>query len=203
MIELNIEKPRRLELENKVVVAALDALISRISPSDNQVDEDSRGEAEAYLAAAQGAYGSKAADLASAVYNARVRAARMTGWRIDATLREFPPASSKRIWFDWPIHHADSWALLTDAKAAGEEPPWMAQQRAKEESQKSKAQKIKTETEDAIEQCGGPGEATLADVADSIGITSKAMRTRIEKHSKFTVVKGVVMSKKEAGRKSK
>ena len=197
LIELNLEKPRRLELENKVVVAALDAMIRRISPSSNQVDEDSRGEAEAYLAAAQAAYGPHSADLAAAVYAARVRAARLTGWRIDATLREFPPASSKRIWFDWPIHHADSWGLLTDAKAAGEEPPWMAQQRAKEESQKSKAAAMREELEEAIEACGGVGEATVKGVAEEIGCEVTTVRRRLKKHPKFTNKNGVIVRQRK------
>lgn len=197
LIELSIEKTRRIELDNRLACQSIADFISRVSPSGDETNENARCDAEAYLAAAQAAYPSFGPDLATAVYTARLRAGRMSGWRVDATLREFAPAESRRIWFDWPIHCDDSFGLLLDAKAAGEEPPWMAQQRAKEEVQKSKAAAIREELEAAIEACGGPGEATVKAVAEELGLTAEAARNRIKKHSKFVYKAGLIMKGKK------
>ena len=40
----------------------------------------------------------------------------LTGWEMSGTLREFAPMSSKRIWFDYPIHRVDEFNFLASAK---------------------------------------------------------------------------------------
>jgi RecA-family ATPase len=45
-----------------------------------------------------------------------------TGWRISATLREFPTPPDFDIWFDWPLHRPDSEGMLkgkSDQKPRG------------------------------------------------------------------------------------
>lgn len=37
-----------------------------------------------------------------------------TGWRISATLREFPTPPDFDIWFDWPLHRADKDGMLKE-----------------------------------------------------------------------------------------
>lgn len=200
LIELNLSKERRAELVNKIVRRELDAFIPTIDHDGfNRVEEDSRAPADAYLMAAQMAYPKQAAALANARYEATKKANNMTAWRIDATLREFAPAESRRIWFGWPIHFGDEWALLTDVKAAGEEPPWVAQQKAKDEAQKSKSVQMKTELEAAIEACGGVGEATVKAVAEELCLSDDATRVRVKKHGKYKSKNGVILSQKKRG----
>ena len=43
-----------------------------------------------------------------------------TGWRISATLREFPTPHDFDIWFDWPLHRPDTDGLLGDKSDQGE-----------------------------------------------------------------------------------
>jgi RecA-family ATPase len=92
LLELTLTKERRAELESKVICEALDAFIPTIDPDrDNRVEEEARAPAESYLMAAQLAYPKQTANLSTVRYNAAQKAAQMTGWRVDATLREFAP----------------------------------------------------------------------------------------------------------------
>ena len=40
----------------------------------------------------------------------------ITAWELTGTLREFPPMTSTRMWFDYPFHRLDEWNFLADAK---------------------------------------------------------------------------------------
>ena len=40
----------------------------------------------------------------------------LTAWELTGTLREFPPMSFKRLWFDYPIHRPDEYNFLASAK---------------------------------------------------------------------------------------
>lgn len=40
----------------------------------------------------------------------------LTAWELSGTLREFPPMSFKRLWFDYPIHRPDDFNFLASAK---------------------------------------------------------------------------------------
>jgi hypothetical protein len=43
-----------------------------------------------------------------------------TGWRISATLREFPTPPDFDIWFDWPLHYIDEGKILASTSDRGE-----------------------------------------------------------------------------------
>jgi RecA-family ATPase len=47
-------------------------------------------------------------------------AATPTGWRISATLREFPTPPDFDIWFDWPLHLSDANGILASTTDRGE-----------------------------------------------------------------------------------
>jgi RecA-family ATPase len=57
-----------------------------------------------------------------------------TGWRIEATLREFREFPPRHVWFRYPLHVVDTSGILLDAKADGEEAPWEAKQRERKAS---------------------------------------------------------------------
>ena len=40
----------------------------------------------------------------------------VTAWELSGTLREFPPMTNVRMWFDYPMHRLDEWNFLADAK---------------------------------------------------------------------------------------
>lgn len=43
-----------------------------------------------------------------------------TGWRVSATLREFPTPPDFDVWFDWPLHRADDCGILGSRSDHGE-----------------------------------------------------------------------------------
>ena len=197
MIELELSKDRRAQLLSKLVKEELDRVIAEISPSGNKVGEESREPSDAYWEAAQAAYPSEFERLREAHLRGYQRAQSMTGWRVECTLREFAFPTPRRVWFDYPVHRPDTTDLLTDAKAAGEEPAWKADREAREEVQKTKRQEMRAETEAAVKACGGVGEATVEDVAGELGLSEQATRTRLQKHGRYAYKGGLVVAKKE------
>ena len=43
-----------------------------------------------------------------------------TAWRIEGTLREFPKFDALNLWFDYPIHRADTTGVLKDCNFEGD-----------------------------------------------------------------------------------
>ena len=64
---------------------------------------------------------------------------KLSAWRIDATLREFPKPPPLNLWFDYPIHRVDTDGVLTDAESNSSEAPWKkAQEGRKKQAQKQR-----------------------------------------------------------------
>ena len=61
-----------------------------------------------------------------------------TAWRIESTLREFPPAPPTRIWFNYPIHIVDSDGILQDLHARGERATIKEAREAKQSNSEAK-----------------------------------------------------------------
>jgi RecA-family ATPase len=193
-IELEIDANRRKEVVSKAVCVAIEQAIRDIGQVPGQVDELDRAEPARFLKAAQARWSRHSADLSKAAFAGREKAEHMSGWRIEGTLREFATPKPIRIWFDYPTHKADHWNLLADAKATGEEPPWKAQQNAKDQAAKEKAQTMRLETEAAIEACGGAGQATVKAVSEELGMSVQATRTRIDKYTKMKRHDGLIIN---------
>jgi len=126
---------------------------------------------------------------------AREMAKHASGWRVDGILREFPRFDAKRIFFQYPIHKLDDEDFLKNAKAAGEDPPWMKVQRKRKEYKEAHEKELHSELATAIKECGGPGEATIKDVSECVGVGEQATRNRVKKHPSFTYKKGVIHEK--------
>ena len=86
-------------------------------PLDDQVS------ASKMLAAARGmARGAGREDeLLRQVYLARTRARMKSAWRIEGTLREFPRFEPVNLWFEYPLHRADTDGVLKDSNPEGEQ----------------------------------------------------------------------------------
>lgn len=195
MIELDVGQDRREQIATAIAAHELEALAARTGLDLSQIAPEERSPADSFLMAFQAAFPAHAVDAANTVYHARRTAANMSGWRIEATLREFAPAASHRVWFRHPIHTTDVWDLLTDAKAAGEDPPWEAERAAKQEQRKAAADEKREALEAAIEAAGGPGEASVSDVADSLGIDVDTVRNRLRRSRKYIYRKGLIVTR--------
>lgn len=199
LIELDITADRREQLINQVVAAALKRWIHEQGLDVGKIDQDAQTQADAFLMACQHAWPQHSPALASIRYESALAASRMSAWRIEATLREFASPDPVRCWFRYPIHVPDSYGLLAEAKAAGEEPPWAQSQRQKEERRKIEAKQRRSDLLEAIDQAKAAvfdDAPSVADVADLLGVTEKTIRRRIAKLSQFNVENGLIFDKK-------
>ena len=126
---------------------------------------------------------------------ARQEATLASGWRVEGTVREFPAFPPRLMFFRYPAHVADDGSLLADAKADGEEAPWVAQRRERMKAKGSRQQERKSSLETAITACALDGTVTVEALAAFMGASEKTVRRRIEEHGLFEVKEGKVESK--------
>ena len=114
-------------------------------------------------------------------------------------MREFPPVPTKTMFFRYPTHLLDSHGLLADAKAEGEDPPWLRKplppeerKRRRQESKEERRQDRLEELEVGIQSKFGEPIST-GELAECLGCTEKTVRNRIAEHPKYKIRKGLVV----------
>jgi len=197
MIGLNISEDRRAELADSLVYSALLTLALENDLDLTRWPEEKRRPAPAALSTFQHSFPAMGPEAATAVYEARAHAARLSGWRMEGTLREFAAIEPRRVWFDYPIHRPDTDDLLVDAKAEGEEPPWAEKQRNKDAQRKEKAEALTGEINEAVKAAGGLGLATVRSIAESLGLNDDTVRKRLTKHPQYRYHNGMICLKPE------
>ena len=193
LIELDITQERRAVLLDHVIRASLEGLAASLRLDLDQIPIEDRAPADAFMLAFHTAFPAHADAARECRVAATAGCNRMTGWRIEASCREFATPTPRRIWFKYPIHIEDQHELLTDAKAAGEEAPWEAERRAKDARRKEQATAKKNELEEAIDACGGPGKATVANVAESLGHDVRTVQRRIKSSGIYHSHHGLIL----------
>lgn len=138
MVELEIDTPRREQIDNKMVCRALNAYAAAKGIGLDQIDELDRNVTMTFKERLEAVLPRSAAEIAGIVAKAHERAKDATGWRVEYTLRSFRPKQPNRVMYAYPLHVEDADQLLEDAKAAGELPTWQDKMKTKE---KKKAQK--------------------------------------------------------------
>lgn len=136
-------------------------------PLDDQVS------AGKMLAAARGmARGAGREDeLLRQVYLARTRARARSAWRIEGTLREFPRFEPVNLWFEYPLHRADTDGVLKDSNPEGEQitrEGYRAQgrERKAKNDERRQAEKLSALRE-GMDACDRDGvERTIANVVE-------------------------------------
>ncbi len=189
LTELIVPDARRQQLVNRVQIEHLNRLV--VDTGVDPVEGDAAESAEGMAFGLKGRIPD--GDLDAAMTAGAEVARLMEGFRLEGTLREFPKFSPRHTWFRFPIHIDDSitYNLLADAKASGEEPPWMQAQRDKEKSAKEHKKAAAESLNEAITAAGGPGATTDA-VASGLGVSEKTIRRRIEKSGKWSVADGKI-----------
>lgn len=116
---------------------------------------------------------------------ARESAKRITAWRIDGTLREFPKFAPTNLWFKYPIHHVDKSGILNDVEPDGEKSPWQKKGKkpSKAQSRRDNAQELET----AYDACSINGEVTTWDIADYLNISERTVRRRLNNCPRLVV----------------
>ena len=174
LIELVLPSARRQQLTNRIQLEKLQALATShgVDFPDGDV-ADVADAAVIHLSA-----NIPADDLDEAMQAGAETARLMEGFRLDGSLREFPKFKPREVFFRWPCHVEDQWQLLADAKAAGEEAPWMAAQREKEKGAKERKSAKSEALDAAISASGGPG-CNIEAVAEHLGLAEQSTRFRI------------------------
>lgn len=199
LVELLITPDARKQLfrlmGSKALVAASAAIGIDVV---DKYGQDDAGNPDGLLLSLQMDFPAHAEEFRAALADANCAAVKMTGWRIECTLREFAKPDNAVCWFKFPIHMEDFTGMLKDMKAEGEEPAWEVQMRLrkekKEQEKREKAALDKTrkdanaenagedsgdaELARAIESCGGIGVATLANVGKKLKRSDRTIRNR-------------------------
>lgn len=122
------------------------------------------------------------------------RVKKMTAWRIEGTLREFPKFDPVNLWFDYPIHRIDKTGVLADVEPDDEKPMW---QKAAEKNKKN-AGKRKEDRKAALEEAvknGNFGDApTIADVAGYLGKSERTVRDMVKEHKEYSLKNGIIVN---------
>jgi hypothetical protein len=109
------------------------------------------------------------------------------------TCREFRRFKPRNVFFKYPLHHLDTWGLLDDARAEGEEP----QRRNPKEAGQAKADRTNAETRNAVDACrDAAGNVFLAGVVEYLGLSERGVRDRL-KNAGYAIKKGQVSENAE------
>ena len=117
-------------------------------------------------------------------------AERLTAWRIDGTLREFPKFKPIDMFFNYPVHVMDSRKILTDAKAEGTPKPKKSR---KERELEKKMEIVKTyEMQKSFSDV-----VTVKTLAEQLQVSEKTVRRYINCIKELEVKDGFVIRKDE------
>lgn len=111
---------------------------------------------------------------------AKATLANRTAWRIEGTLREFSKFKPLNLWFDYPVHTADTDGVLQDAEFEGaSEPPWkLAQKNRQKQAKEQKIQSL-SEFDIAFENSVDEnGLAKIDDIAEKLGVAPESIRKK-------------------------
>jgi len=199
LIELEIDEDRRPDIVNRWECDAMRTHLNKCLQDGwhRLMDDEDLEVADKLFSWGEGQVDRE--ELVDVRIQARQEAQTTTGWRIEATMREFPPTPTKTMFFQYPTHVLDSHALLDGAKAEGEDPPWMRKplppeerKRRRREYRTERNQERQEELEVAIN--AKPGELVrVEEVAESLGCTIRTIRNRIAQHPKYGIRKGFIV----------
>ena len=125
----------------------------------------------------------------------RSQVQKRTAWRIEGTLREFPRFAPVNLWFEFPVHIADSTGILQDAAPnngyTGRGSPW-----AKNFDRKKSKEELKNDRRKALnmafQACQVNGEANISDLSEYLGKSEDTVRRHIKESGKYWVDEGIV-----------
>ena len=137
-------------------------------------------------------------DLDDRLTAARARAAGMTAWRIEGTLREFARFDPVNLWFDYPVHRLDT-GLLDDLEPDSDFKALGARGAAKRWGDKEKlARDKKNQLANAFEACTMDGAVTIYAMAEYLDLKPETVKKRLRADGGYWIEEGKV-GRKEPG----
>lgn len=186
LIELTIDEARRKVVVDRERRLATEYILDGHIPAwRDTIPPDDAVVADKLIKAAFGISNGWTDVLGEAVREAERRGNAVSGWRLEGTLREFPPFGRKHLFFRYPIHVHDADGLLADAVADGEEAPWVAQQRQRTKAHTERKAAKGDGINMAYETCKGfDNEPVLiGDLASHMGISERALKRKLSEIS--------------------
>lgn len=119
------------------------------------------------------------------IREAEARAEGITGWRIEATLREFAPFKPLDLWFNYPIHYLDSSGSLADIKVDDGVKKWG-------DIQKEKGKKATEDLIAAIQGAVHDEPMHYNDLAEMIGKSPATLQKTLARKKKDLAKAGYV-----------
>lgn len=200
LIELNLTADMRKSIKNRHICNMVTAwLDTHHEDWSDKISQDEMIVADTLVATAREEYGFPSLVLEQA----QIAAANISGWRIEGTLREFPPFDPRRFFFQYPIHVHDRDNLLIDAKAEGEEFPWVAGSRDKKPGERKQSSREKLKNFYHMVADFAPGEekvVSVGDISDAAGVEVGTVKRWIKETSDYALKDDLVYTK-EARRK--
>jgi RecA-family ATPase len=199
LIELYIDEDLRKQIVNQWECDAIRGFLDQdLPPGWNKLlsDEDLQDANKLFDWAAGQVERTRIAEVR---LKARHNAMLTTGWRMEATLREFPPIPIKTLFFKYPTHLLDSNGLLADAKAEGEDAAWLRKPMSSEERLKRRreVQERRNEEDNRMLEVAlqsNYGEpVSVKEVAERMACTDKTVRNKIKNHPKYKIRNGLVI----------
>lgn len=201
LIELEVDDKRRAAIINRFACEEVVALLRELAPEWREKVSQDDAESlvrlkERLVAEFTPAVAEQCFTLANAVTE---RVTKLSAWRIEGVLREFPAFDAKQMFFDYPRHDLDAFDLLTDARAEGEEPP----RRTRDDAIKEKQEDLANETMrafEAVKGFSGDEPVTITALAEYLGKDETTVRRRLAKSGlshKYGVVSVISKNQKD------
>lgn len=130
------------------------------------------------------------------------RVNKMTAWRIEGTLREFPKFDPVNLWFDHPAHWIERSGALNDIHPEEDKPVWQRAADRRKESAKSKREKQALEFEMAYSAIEMDGPVSVKALAESLGITPDAVKKRLKNSNSYYYDNGIIYRKEKNGNRN-
>lgn len=162
LIELIIDEPRRAQMRNRWECEAMQAILNTERPRwFDDCSQDDALHADKLMD-----WAGLVPGLRDARAKARKQANESSAWRLETTLREFPPTGKNSAYFRYPIHVPDRDGILKDAKAEGEESPQEVFIKKREDVNRQRKEEAKERINNAVEACRTEDGVRLKDVAE-------------------------------------
>lgn len=118
-----------------------------------------------------------------------------TAWRMEASLREFPPLPPAAFWFEPPVHRLDDTGALRGAELMESGGGRGDEERRQEERRLDRREERRRKIEAAFDACRPEegGGRTLKDMAAILGISARTARDWVDESNEYVVKNNIVL----------
>lgn len=190
LIQLDLTDGAREWAQNKAECTARLAVLETAGQAGEIGPDEAQSPVQLARACAQLLPAAECKALDERVTAAKRRAAALTAWRIEGTLREFARFEPVDLWFDYPVHRYDESGILADQQPEGEGVAYMARKlgmnrwkgKSNEERKKERAASLDT----AYNACASLGEGvTVYSLAEYMGVGERTVRNRLKEAGSY------------------